>query len=157
MKKIWQANAEVIKKTNLNKYIDWLKRNKNLQFESYDELWRWSVEDIESFWLSQLQYHEVKQHKPFSSILRREKVDQLFSKYHWFPGSEINYAEHIFRNKEKSIHHNRPAIISISESDRELGGGANPTAKEIYLSWEELEKRTSQVVKFLKENGVKKK
>ena len=33
----------------------WLDRG----FETYDELWRWSVEDLDAFWASLWEYFEI--------------------------------------------------------------------------------------------------
>ena len=32
--------------------MNWLRDERGRDFASYDELWRWSVEDLEGFWAS---------------------------------------------------------------------------------------------------------
>lgn len=31
-------------------FIDWLARERNLHFDGYDALWRWSVNELDAFW-----------------------------------------------------------------------------------------------------------
>ena len=41
----------------------WLRDTRGLHFASYEDLWRWSVEDLEAFWGSVWDYfsHQVAQ------------------------------------------------------------------------------------------------
>ena len=47
---IWTPPADWRRRFELGRYIEWLRDERGLQFAGYDELWRWSVTDIESFW-----------------------------------------------------------------------------------------------------------
>ena len=37
---------------NIRLYQDWLTTTRGLSFDSYDTLWRWSVDDLPAFWQS---------------------------------------------------------------------------------------------------------
>ena len=37
--------------TDISRYMRWLKEEKNLSFDSYEELWEWSVTDLEGLFL----------------------------------------------------------------------------------------------------------
>ena len=52
---LWQPSPEWVEDARLTHYMRWLDRG----FETYDELWRWSVEDLEAFWGSLWEYFEV--------------------------------------------------------------------------------------------------
>ena len=52
---LWQPSPEWIESTRLTHYMRWLDRG----FETYHELWRWSVEDLEQFWGSLWEYFEM--------------------------------------------------------------------------------------------------
>ena len=43
----------------LDAYVGWLP-TRGHTFASYDELWRWSIDDLEAFWASVWDYFEVK-------------------------------------------------------------------------------------------------
>ena len=66
---LWTPSNDRIKKSKVTKYINWLKETRGLAFESYDELWQWSVSEIEDFWGSIWEYFEIKASKPYKSVL----------------------------------------------------------------------------------------
>jgi acetoacetyl-CoA synthetase len=43
---LWQPAPDWIESSRLTHYMRWLDRG----FETYDQLWRWSVEDLDAFW-----------------------------------------------------------------------------------------------------------
>ena len=57
---LWEPSEEVKQGANLTAYMGWLEREHGLSFASYDELWRWSVDDIEAFWASLWEYFDVQ-------------------------------------------------------------------------------------------------
>jgi acetoacetyl-CoA synthetase len=46
---LWEPSAAVKKRANLTHYMDWLQNERGLAFQSYPELWQWSVTDLEGF------------------------------------------------------------------------------------------------------------
>ena len=50
-------------------YTDWLSQHRGLDFASYDDLWRWSVDDLEAFWGSIWDYHAVCSPTPYTRVL----------------------------------------------------------------------------------------
>jgi acetoacetyl-CoA synthetase len=134
---LWKPDTVLREKSNLKKYMDWLFVKKGLYFSSYDELWRWSVTDIESFWESLWVYFSVRKGEAYTQVVTREKEDFIDVK--WFQGATLNYAEHVFRNKDKK----RPALWFSSER-HELSA----------VSWDELEKQVSAIATWLRSIGV---
>jgi len=49
---IWRPSARAIESSQLTAYMAWLKRDRGLDFNGYDDLWRWSVEKPDEFWQS---------------------------------------------------------------------------------------------------------
>ena len=43
----------------LDAYVGWLSERGHT-FASYEELWQWSIDDLEAFWASVWDYFEVK-------------------------------------------------------------------------------------------------
>lgn len=43
---LWEPSSERITSANITGYMDWLKTEKGLEFNSYDQLWKWSVDEI---------------------------------------------------------------------------------------------------------------
>lgn len=73
--------------TGLGKYVAWLD-GRGQHFESYLDLWAWSVEDLDAFWRSLWEYFEVPG-SPGEQVV----PDRAMPGARWFPTATINYAE----------------------------------------------------------------
>jgi acetoacetyl-CoA synthetase len=92
---LWEPSEERVQRATLTRYRAWLASERNLTFDSYEELWRWSVSDLEAFWSSIVECFDVRFSEGGSEVLR----DRSMPAAQWFPGSLVSYAEHIFRDK----------------------------------------------------------
>src|SRR6478609_2704905 len=61
--------------------------------ETYADLWRWSVTDLDGFWASIWDRYGVGERG--ATVL----ADREMPGAQWFPGTRLNYAEHAFRGK----------------------------------------------------------
>ncbi|WP_435747354.1 acetoacetate--CoA ligase [Microbacterium sp. PMB16] len=75
----------------LGDYLGWLEREHDLAFEGYDDLQRWSVDDLDAFWQSIWDFFGVRSHAPHTAVLANSAMPGA----KWFPGAILNYAEHI--------------------------------------------------------------
>ena len=41
---LWEPSDESVERAALTRYMAWLRETRGLKVESYEELWRWSVE-----------------------------------------------------------------------------------------------------------------
>jgi acetoacetyl-CoA synthetase len=129
VKPIWKPSAERIERATLTRY------QRSLGFDSYDELWRWSIDDLEAFWQSIVDYFGVRFAEQPSAVLG----DRQMPGARWFPGAVLSYVEHVFRGKgEETI-----AIRHASEL-RELGE----------WSWARLRDETAAIAAGLRALGV---
>jgi acetoacetyl-CoA synthetase len=69
--------------------MQWLREH-GRDFSTYEELWRWSVTEIEAFWESIFQFCAVRTHAPYSQVLDWRVMPGA----KWFSGATLNYAEH---------------------------------------------------------------
>jgi acetoacetyl-CoA synthetase len=76
--------------TLIGDYVGWLESERSLRFEGYDDLYAWSVEDLDAFWQSIWDFFEVRSHSPHTAAL----ADATMPGAVWFPGATLNYAEH---------------------------------------------------------------
>jgi acetoacetyl-CoA synthetase len=113
----------------------WLAAQRGLQFGSYEELWRWSVENLEPFWASIVDFFDVRFSRPPEQILAFDGMPGA----RWFPGAELNYAENVFAHASPD----RPALVSQSET--------RPLTE---LSWADLEAQVASVAAALRRLGV---
>jgi acetoacetyl-CoA synthetase len=82
--------ADVRETTEIGRFLRWLERERGLAFEGYDELHRWSVEDLEGFWSAVAEFFDVRFAAPPERVLGRREMPGA----EWFPGATLNYAEH---------------------------------------------------------------
>jgi acetoacetyl-CoA synthetase len=132
---LWEPSPELRENSTIARYMEWLERERGLSFENYTALWEWSVTDLEGFWSSLWEFFEVQSSKAYEAVLGRREMPGA----RWFPGAEINYAEHVFRNARQG----RPALIHASEL-RPLGE----------TSWRALEERVAAFAAGLSGMGV---
>jgi acetoacetyl-CoA synthetase len=132
---LWEPSGELIERARMTEYMRWLAEERGLHFGGYDELWRWSVEEIEAFWDSIWDFFRVQADGDRSEVLTSHAMPGA----RWFPGTQLNYAEHVFAGKDPT----ETAILHASEL-RELGE----------LSWGELRAQVAAVAAGLRELGV---
>ena len=132
---LWEPSAEMKQQANVTHYMQWLEDTRQLHVASREELWKWSVTNLEDFWASLWEYFHVQSSKPYTSVLTARKMPGA----QWFPGAELNYAEHVFRNATAD----HPALLFRSER-HEL----------VTLSWGELRQKVSAIAHALRKMGV---
>ncbi len=132
---LWEPSEAFKEQTVLIAYMRWLAKERSLSFKTYEELWQWSVDDLETFWATVVDFFHIKLAKPYSRILGSRDMPGA----EWFPGAEINFAENVFRNASPD----RPALIYQSET--------RPLSE---MSWAELKKQVASVAASLTKLGV---
>ena len=134
---LWKPSELFLRNSRLAHYLDWLKENRNLHFDTYPEVWAWSVERPADFWESIWLYFGVISHSPYKMAMSEDPMPDT----RWFEGSSLNYAEHIFRARNDT----QPAILFQSERHALTA-----------ISWKELEGSVARMAAYLRSIGVKK-
>lgn len=135
---LWEPSEERKENSQLHAFMEWLKKERNLSFDTYEELWDWSVTDLEDFWESVWDYFDIKAKTPYHTVLSERKMPGA----KWFTGATLNYTEHVFRNRKWD----KTAIIHTSE--------VRPGLEEV--SWGKLYKDTLALQETLKHLGIQK-
>jgi acetoacetyl-CoA synthetase len=68
-KVFWEVSYFGKHTSRIFRYMKWLKRHYNLQFEDYNSLYQWSIEQPAVFWVSIWQFFNVKSHHPHIQTL----------------------------------------------------------------------------------------
>ena len=123
-------------KTILSKYKEFLKSNNKLIFSSYDELHKWSINEIEDFWLSIVEFFKIEFDKPPTSIYR---FDKNFIETLWFTDSKISYSRNVFNNECLKT----PAIKYQDEN-----------GDYFEITWNSLKLKTLEFQKILIKNNI---
>jgi acetoacetyl-CoA synthetase len=132
---VWTPSDERIGSATITRYREWLNERRGLRLESYDDLWRWSVGELEDFWASIWEFFEVAASEPYERVLASRQMPDA----DWFPGARLSYAQHVFRDRRDDD----VAIRHASEL-RPLGE----------WTWGELRASAGAVAAVLRESGV---
>nr|WP_236076508.1 acetoacetate--CoA ligase [Streptomyces coffeae] len=87
---LYAPHPDTVPTTQIGRYLNWLRRTRDLSFDSYPDLHQWSSTDLDAFWASMWDYFSVRAHTPYTSVLG----DRGMPGAQWFPGATLNYAEH---------------------------------------------------------------
>ena len=119
----------------MTRYQRWLADERGVEAADYAELWEWSVTELEDFWDSIWDYFHVESSGDRGPALAKREMPGAG----WFEGTELNYAEHIFRGKDDD-----EVALSHASELRELGE----------MRWGELREQVALVAAGLRDLGV---
>ena len=106
---LWAPTKERIEKTLLSHFMHQVEAQQQKTFADYDDLWCWSVDELEAFWGTFWQFSGIKGER--GGQVLRNKQDLFHCEF--FPGAQLNYAENLLQNMA-----GEPAIIFRHESGR---------------------------------------
>ena len=132
---LWSPTPEIIRDANLTRYMAWLRTTRGLTFTTYQELWHWSVTELEAFWAAWWDYMGVVSAQPYTTVLAQRTMPGA----QWFVGATLNYAENLFARRTDA----RPALLYQSETE--------PLTP---ISWQTLYAQTAKLAQALRELGV---
>jgi acetoacetyl-CoA synthetase len=124
---LWEPPAQQLTGSKMARYMD------ARGFSEYGDLWRWSVDDLEGFWLSIWDLYEVG--PATEHVLARADMPGA----EWFPGTQLNYADHLLRGARPG----ETAIVHATES-----------RAPAELSWDGLADQVGRCAAGLRRLGV---
>ena len=134
---LWTPRADGMTSTRVGGFIGWLDENRGVRVNGYDELWQWSVSELESFWGAAWEYFGVRAHAPYEQVLSGHELPGA----KWFTGARLNYAEHALGPEE-----DRDEVAVIAHSQ---------TRAPIVLTFGELRDQVARARAGLERLGVK--
>jgi len=133
---LWRPPADVRQTSEIGRFQDWVAAHRGLELSTYEELWRWSVGDLEGFWGSVWEFYGIRAHTPYERVLGRREMPGA----EWFPGARLNYAEHLVGGEEDR---DRVAVVARSQ-----------TRPPLELTFGELRARAARARAGLRRLGV---
>jgi acetoacetyl-CoA synthetase len=133
---VWTPDADVATRSSLARYMRWLADDGGRALHSYEQLWAWSVEDLEGFWASVWRWFDIRA-TPYDAVL----ADRAMPGARWFEGTRLNYAEHALRAGEGDG--DRVAVVELDEE--------GPRGE---LTWAQLRGAVGGVAAGLRERGI---
>ncbi|HEY4429199.1 MAG TPA: acetoacetate--CoA ligase [Solirubrobacteraceae bacterium] len=132
---LWEPGAEVRERAEMTRFMRWAEQRHGLTLGSYDELWRWSVEELEQFWASIWEFCAVRSFRPYERVLS----SRVMPGARWFEGAQLNYAENMLVERDPAS----VAVLHASEL-RDLGE----------ITWGELSEQVAAAAEGLRLLGV---
>jgi acetoacetyl-CoA synthetase len=132
---LWSPPPDVRETTRVGAYLDWLARTRGIGHRSYDELWAWSVQDLDAFWSSVWDFFGVEAATPPERVLGSREMPGAT----WFDGATLSYAAHALRSGADAD----VAIVARSQ-----------TRGPVELTWGELRDRVGRARAGLRRLGV---
>ncbi|MDH5451012.1 MAG: acetoacetate--CoA ligase [Candidatus Bathyarchaeota archaeon] len=132
---LWVPSEERIKQANITRFIKIVNEKYDLETSSYNELYKWSVENIQDFWASMWEFGEIRASREYDIV-----VDRLtkFPSAKWFIGARLNFAENLLRYRDDHL-----AFIFKGE-----------TQKSAKMTYAELYDSVASLAKSLRDLGV---
>jgi acetoacetyl-CoA synthetase len=133
---LWSPSADRINKSALREYLNWLEGRVGRPFPDHDALWAWSVEDLDRFWSSVVDYYEVEFSTPWTQVRTADPMPHT----RWFSGARLNWAQHALRRGADDA----TALVCVQEGGR--------PAREI--TWGALRQSVAAAAGWLRRAGV---
>jgi acetoacetyl-CoA synthetase len=135
---LWTPGAERIERATVTGFARWVQERRGVAVTgSYDDLWRWSVDDLDGFWAAIWEFFDVGGDggPPRGPVLGSRAMPGA----EWFPQATVNWAEHAFRGRD-------PRALAIQHA-----GESRPLGR---MTWGELQETVARVANGLRGLGV---
>jgi acetoacetyl-CoA synthetase len=99
---LWTPSAEQVASSNLSRFMEGIPGSP----QTYDELWRWSIDERGAFWQAVWDFAGVIASTP----PERPVGEEAMSGTEWFPGARLNYAENLLGGDPDAV-----AIVAVTE------------------------------------------
>ncbi|MBW3613307.1 MAG: acetoacetate--CoA ligase, partial [Chloroflexi bacterium] len=90
---LWRPDPQARARTRIGAYLDWLEHEQGMRFDGYDDLLRWSLDDLDAFWRSIWEFFEVGPPVEAGRGLSEARMPGA----RWFPDARLNWAERCLR------------------------------------------------------------
>jgi len=134
-KPLWEPSEQRIKGSNMYRFMQNVNQTQGINCTDYNELYQWSVENIEAFWTELWRFAGIKASKEYQRVI--DDPTRMVGAQ-WFTESRLNFAENLLRYRDEET-----ALIFRGEDTvrRSL------TYKELYAA-------TAKVAAALRQAGI---
>jgi acetoacetyl-CoA synthetase len=138
---LWEPSEADREQAEMTRFMRWVAERHGRELTGYEDLWRWSVAELEEFWQSIWEFCGVRSSKAHGQVLAERGMPGA----KWFQGSELNYAENMLAGPLSGDGHDPGAVAVLHCSElRELD----------QLTWGELSGQVAAVAGGLRSLGV---
>jgi len=98
-KLLWQPSKERMESTNMYRFMQEINKTCKKEFKTYDDLYQWSVDNLELFWEKAWDFLKIKASIPYDRVIddpgKMPGAD-------WFSGTRLNFAENLLCHRNDS-------------------------------------------------------
>jgi len=132
---LWTPSEERARSTNMYRFMQFVNQRFDTDITNYQELHKWSVEDIGSFWAAWWEFGDFVHSRGYEQVIDDPKKMPGAS---WFEGAELNFAENLLRFRD-----DRPALVFQGEGQ---------IVREI--TYAELYDGVARLARAMKDHGI---
>ena len=133
---LWRPSEDRIKSSNMYAFMQAVNEKFNKNFATYEELYQWSVDNLEDFWALMWDFVGVKASQPYQTVI--ENPEQMPGAK-FFPEARLNFAENLLKYRD-----DKKAIVFRGEDKVRR-----------QLTYNELYRETARVAASLKKLGIR--
>jgi len=104
---LYTPSPERIGAARLTGYLEWLATHRGLGFEDYEQLWSWSITDLEGFWSSIWAWAGIRASREPTSVCERGAGAEGAR---FFVGAELNYVSQLLGRPDENL-----AVVAVDE------------------------------------------
>jgi len=105
---LWEPSEAQIENANMTRFMNFVNQEYSLGISTYEELYKWSIENIPDFWAAMWSFGEIVHSETYGNVVDDLKKMPGAS---WFQGAKLNYAENLLRFRDQ-----KTAIVFRGES-----------------------------------------
>jgi acetoacetyl-CoA synthetase len=106
---LWRPSARDIEYANVTHFMRWLRHRRGVAHTTWNDLWEWSVHDLDGFWSAVWDYYDVTATRRPDQIVSGDAMPHT----RWFSGAQLNYAQNVLARAPRT----RPALIEVTEDE----------------------------------------
>ena len=95
---LWKPKS--VRSTNMYQFIDYVNESNGTSFVSYDELYKWSINNASDFWSNMWSFSDFIYSKNYTQVV--DDINKMPGAK-WFSGSRLNFSENLLRFKDDQI------------------------------------------------------
>jgi acetoacetyl-CoA synthetase len=136
---IWRPDPAVAADARITAFAQFVTDRAGVEFGQYLDLWRWSVDHLEEFWIAVWDFFGVEADGSHATAL--DPNASAMPGARWFPGTRLNYAEHALRPQPGDD--DTVAVTAVGED-----GAVTQT------TWAQLRAQVAALARWLRAAGV---
>jgi acetoacetyl-CoA synthetase len=146
---LWEPSPEQHERAEMTRFMRFAGERRGEPFADYEQLWQWSVDELEDFWAAVWEFCGVRASRPYERVLASREMPGA----RWFQGAQLNYAQNIVEGLlpgSAGSQRDPDRVAVLHTSDRSEIGQHDLSQ----LTWGQLSEQVAAVADALRSLGV---